>query len=95
MQRVVFFFFLLGSIAILALHTAAGAQDQAVLPLAASCISDAQTTCEQDQPATNAIQICLVAEGSENDGCAGGVFLLEIGHHSKAWRKVAIRPSVN
>jgi len=95
MQRLVLFFFLLGLILTLALHTAMGAQGQIALPLAASCMKDTRTTCERDQPLKNAILICLVAEGSEHDRCAGGVFVLEIARHSKAWRKEAMRLSVN
>jgi hypothetical protein len=87
MQRLVFFFFLLGSIVILALHTAAGAQHQPILPLPTDCLSNAPTMCASDQPATNAILICLVAEGPKNDGCASSAFIVEIAHHSKAWPK--------
>ena len=93
MQRLVFFILLLGSIAILALNTAAGAQRRPILPLPASCMSNTRATCEP--PVTDTILICLVAEGPESDGCAGAGFIIEIARHSKAWPKTAIRPSVN
>lgn len=90
MQRLVFLIVLLGSIVVLALHTAAGAQRQPILPLPKPCMSNARSLCEQDQPAANAILICLIAERVENAGCHDAVFIVAIAHHAKAWP--SIRP---
>ena len=82
MQRLVFFILLLGPIAVLAFNTAAGAQRQPILPLPASCMSKIRATCEQ--PVTDTILICLVAERPEHEGCAGAGFIIAIAHHAKA-----------
>jgi hypothetical protein len=95
MQRLVFFIFLLGSSVVLALHTAAGAQRRPTLPLLTACMSNAATVCEQDQPITNAILICLITERSESGGCDDAAFVVEISQRSEAQPKMAIRPSVN
>lgn len=84
MQRLVFLVVLLGSIVVLVLHAAAGAQRQPILPLPTPCTSNARSTCQQDQPVTNAILICLITERTEDDGCRDAVFIVEIAHHSKA-----------